>query len=640
MAKEEKNSAEKYREERKARLAKAAKKNQKAYNPQAGKIAGKVIAVILAVAIVAGIGAFALSRTGALVKNKVAFKVGDVEVTQPEYAYYYASSSNQIIEYLKNYGNYIGISYDSTVTPDKQQYTANIQALGYPTMDLKEGESATWTDYFEFFAKKQIRQIKGLVKLANEKNVTLDESDLKTIDKNLESMQESLDSSAASTGISYSVNGYFREYYGKGVNEKLVKEIMKDQSLASKYLDVMDKEIEASYTDKQVEKEYNKNIDSYAAISYRSYKFTAETVKDEKAGTESATKETLAAAKKDAEAFKAAVTDEDSFKKLAAENEKKAENKDYKLMISDDTKTLTADATKETVSSSQSDEKFLKWAFSSDTKKGDTYLLEGTDGCTVFMMVYPMHKAPDNVTYDVRHILVKFPGADADASDSEGSEEETTTAAGAESSEEETTEAETTTAAAKTEKKEEDVKVETLDTSKYTDIGVYLDVNADTAKDKATYKKAQDILQKYLDGEHTAEAFEALQNEYSEDNRDESTNELKFLVYQNTAKGDMVPQFESWSLEKGRKEGDVGIVETTYGYHIMYFVKTTTTTWADTVRHALSEPKLTEIQTKAAEGDDTAINAENEASLADVEEFIVKVFKSQIRNSNKSSSAG
>lgn len=639
MAKEEKTSAEKYREERKARLAKAAKKSQKAYNPQAGKIAGKVIAVILVVAIVAGIVAFALNRTGALVKNKVAFKVGDVEITQPEYSYYYASASNQIIEYLSStYSSYFGISYDSTTTPDKQQYSKNIQAFGFPVMELKEGETATWADYFEFFTKRQIRMIKGLDKLAKEKGIALDESDIKSIDDSLVSFQENIDSNAAENGsVGYSLNGYFREYFGKGVNEKLAKEIMKDQSLANKYITTMTEEIENGYTDKQIEKEYKKNIDSYATISYRSYKFTAETVKDEESGTEAATKDTLAAAKKDAQAFMAAVTDEKSFKSLAAENEKKAGNKDYKTMIDDDTKTLTEDATKETVSSSNSDEKFLDWAFSADTKKGDTYLLEGDDGYTVFMMVAPMHKAPDNVTYDVRHILVAFPKEETTTTDDSSKSEEETTATDTETTEK-TTEAETT-AAAKTEEKKEDVKVETLDTSKYKDIGIYLDVNADTAKDKATYKKAQDILQKYLDGDHTAEAFEALQNEYSEDTRDESTNELRKTVYENVSKNEMKPEFEKWSLAEGRKEGDVGIVETDYGYHIMYFVKTTTTTWSDTIRSALAAPEVNEIQTNVSEGDDTAITAENADCLADVEDFTMNVLKTRIREQSKSSSA-
>lgn len=239
------------------------------------------------------------------------------------------------------------------------------------------------------------------------------------------------------------------------------------------------------------------------------------------------------------------------------------------------------------------------------------------------MMVSPLHKAADTVTYDVRHILVKFP---ADESTASGDEETTAAAEDGTTAAADTTKAETTT-----EKKTEDVKVETLDTSKYKDVTIALDVNADTAKDKATYKKAQDILEEYLNGDKTAEAFEELEKKYSEDTRDDDGN-LKYLIYENTAAGDMVPQFESWSLAKGRKAGDVGIVETTYGYHIMYFVKTTTTTWEDNVRTALAQTDLSSYQTEVVEGDNVKIANENDKAISDVVSFLDKLAKQAARN--------
>ena len=36
--------------------------------------------------------------------------------------------------------------------------------------------------------------------------------------------------------------------------------------------------------------------------------------------------------------------------------------------------------------------------------------------------------------------------------------------------------------------------------------------------------------------------------------------------------GQMVPPFEEWCFDASRQHGDYGIVKTTYGYHIMYFV--------------------------------------------------------------------
>ena len=33
----------------------------------------------------------------------------------------------------------------------------------------------------------------------------------------------------------------------------------------------------------------------------------------------------------------------------------------------------------------------------------------------------------------------------------------------------------------------------------------------------------------------------------------------------------MVPTFNAWCFDSSRKAGDVGIVKTEYGYHVMYF---------------------------------------------------------------------
>ena len=616
MAKEEKTAAEKYREERKARIAKAAKKNnKKAYNPQAGKTAGKVLAVLLVVAIVAGVAAFAVNYTGLVEKNRVAMTIGDVEVSQPEYAYYYSSGYNMISQYAQ-YGM---ISFDTATAPAKQTYS-NIMG---EIPDFPEDQTPTWADFFEYYAERNLKYIKAAVKVAAEKGITLDDSDMKAVQENIDSMKSQAESN------NFSLNAYLRRVCGKGFNSKLLRTVLEEQQLTQKVEEAKTEELKATYSDKDIEKEYKANTQDYATITYRAYKFKAETVASDDSTTESATDETLAAAKKEAEAFLSAVTDEKSFKKLASENEKKLKNSDYKDYIENDKYTLTEDSTYSTLSSSVTDEDFLKWAFSADTKGGDTYLLEGSDGYTVYLMVNPIHKAGDILTYDVRHILVKFPEEKSDASDdasSDSSEGETTAA-----SSEETTEVETTVAA-----KTEDVKVETLDTSKYDGVGIYLDVNAETAKDKASYKKAQDILEEYLKGDRTADSFEALQKEYSEDSRDNDGN-LYYTVYEDTKKGQMLEEFENWALADGRKEGDVGIVETSYGYHVMYFVKTATTTWKDTVATSLASSALSDYQQEIIEADNVKVGNKNEKALTAVDDYLANLIKSSASNSSSQS---
>ena len=76
---------------------------------------------------------------------------------------------------------------------------------------------------------------------------------------------------------------------------------------------------------------------------------------------------------------------------------------------------------------------------------------------------------------------------------------------------------------------------------------------------------AQTILDKW-DG--TEEHFAELAKEYTQDTGSVATGGL----YENVMKGDMVAAFNDWCYEEGRKAGDTGIVESSYGQHIMYFV--------------------------------------------------------------------
>ena len=42
----------------------------------------------------------------------------------------------------------------------------------------------------------------------------------------------------------------------------------------------------------------------------------------------------------------------------------------------------------------------------------------------------------------------------------------------------------------------------------------------------------------------------------------------------NMRKGAYVQPFEDWSFDPSRQSGDTGIVESEYGFHVMYFVET------------------------------------------------------------------
>jgi len=91
----------------------------------------------------------------------------------------------------------------------------------------------------------------------------------------------------------------------------------------------------------------------------------------------------------------------------------------------------------------------------------------------------------------------------------------------------------------------------------------YSDEEWETCEDAA-----QAILDQWLAGDKTEESFAALATEKTEDPGSQTTGGL----YQQVYEGQMVPAFNDWCFDESRQYGDYGLVQTNYGYHVMFFV--------------------------------------------------------------------
>lgn len=79
---------------------------------------------------------------------------------------------------------------------------------------------------------------------------------------------------------------------------------------------------------------------------------------------------------------------------------------------------------------------------------------------------------------------------------------------------------------------------------------------------------AQAILDEWLAGDKTEDSFAALANEKSEDPGSNTNGGL----YEDVYEGQMVEPFETWCFDESRQYGDYGLVKTSYGYHVMFYV--------------------------------------------------------------------
>lgn len=110
-------------------------------------------------------------------------------------------------------------------------------------------------------------------------------------------------------------------------------------------------------------------------------------------------------------------------------------------------------------------------------------------------------------------------------------------------------------------------------------------VAAYTEEDLAKYKAdAEALLQQWKDMGGTEQAFGELAAMNSKDTASASVGGL----YENIVPGQMVDAFNDWCFDK-HQVGDTGIVETEFGYHIMYFCSLS----EDTYRNQMITEDLT-----------------------------------------------
>lgn len=566
MENNNKTQAELYREERKERLAKAAAKNAKRSpkSVKAANTAKKVISIVLAVVIALGAVVGVLNFFDVPQKAvKISIDGIESKISLAEINYFYFQTWTQSYSNTMQYAQYgMETGFDYTTTPDKQEYLEeHVQYAGITMEELGDIENPTWQDVFTYAAVSQLVYIKYGAEKAEEAGLKLTEEEEKEIDDQLEEIRNTAKEN------DYSVDRWLRLQLGYGVTEKMIKNITAQSYLAEKYYEKVTEDSRNAVTDEMIKEEYEANKDDYDIVDLRVYAFEADLGSnhshEEGEEHEKEHEEAEAKAKAQAEAFIKNVTDEESFI-AAADNAIHTE--DEKSTKDPDASTLLSDKGYAEITNSYSEE-LAKWVFDDARKAGEVAVVDGGNGefYAVMMMTLP---AKDTSSYssDVRHILIQFPEKNTDGTATEVTDE---------------------------------------DGNKTTNI------TDDTKKE--TKAKAQEVLDEYLKNP-TEDNFTELTKKYTDD-VDSAGNPNYDGLYEGVMNdGKYVKAFTDWSIDAARKPGDTGIVETEYGYHIMYYVKSTGTKWETAIRTAIS----------GAEIEKNVANVIDEATKAiDIDSFFI-----------------
>lgn len=99
--------------------------------------------------------------------------------------------------------------------------------------------------------------------------------------------------------------------------------------------------------------------------------------------------------------------------------------------------------------------------------------------------------------------------------------------------------------------------------------------------DEKAKEAADKVMAEWNASDKTKETFEKLAEKYNEDS---------VSLYENIS-NNLTTDFEKWCYDENRKPGDVDMVKTYYGYHIVYFVGDGMVAWQAQVKSTLTSKK-------------------------------------------------
>ncbi len=389
---------------------------------------------------------------------------------------------------------------------------------------VDEASGTTWADDFLASAKESAAATYAMKDAADAAGFVLSEEQNASVDEQL----SSLGIYAAMYGYA-DAESYLKAIYGSGASLKGYTEYTKLRFLADAYYQEYADSLVYEEADLRAAEE--ENFGAYSSYTYNAYYLAAS--KYLSGGTTDAEGNTTYSEEEKAASVEAAEAD---AKALMSADVNSVATLDQAIAALKVNEGLSAASTAYTDTLyANVNTNYADWISDADRKEGDMEVFanvttsvaeDGTEAEVTngyYVVYYLDSNNNDFALKNVRHILVSFAHDDSESEDHDHS------------------------------------------SATYTD--------AEKAAAKAT---AEEILKQWESGDSTEESFAALANEKSADG-DGTTGGL----YENVYPGQMVTNFNDWTYDAARKAGDTGIVESNYGYHVMYFVSDSETTYRD-----------------------------------------------------------
>ena len=257
MDKNEKAALDAYRQERKERIAKQAKQNAKKKGGAAAKNAvSKAVKIVISVALCCAIVFASLNFFGVPQQLVGAVKIDGKSYSMTELTLYYMQMFNNTYQTASSYDSQYGegygkmfTGYDISVAPDAQ------------TKVVDDKTTITWDEYFLNEAIDYMATVKRYYALAVDANLELTDAAKTEIDNAVASFD--------SIKGDYSVSRFLGRYYGKGVTEKLFREVLEEQQLVAIYQEQRQEELKGNHNADEINGVYAKDKTAYDVVGFR-----------------------------------------------------------------------------------------------------------------------------------------------------------------------------------------------------------------------------------------------------------------------------------------------------------------------------------------------------------------------------------
>ena len=425
--------------------------------------------------------------------------------------------------------------------------------LGYmvdnntPLDEQEYGDGQTWADYLLETAVTSARDNYAIYDEAIANGYTLTEEDQAQIDQQIQTME-----TYASLYGYNSVSAFLRANYGAGCNESNYRAYLEVQAIATGYNNQIVEGL--TYTQEEIDAEAAENPTDYTSYDYRYYLVSTSNYYETDADEH--TEEETAAAKEAAQAAAQQLLDDSQ-----GDGEKFWEAAHALMHVNDGEETTGETEPEETTGETQPEETG-DTTEEEDTHE-DTTLYENTLKSSMPSILSDWltdsaRQAGDTTVIeasnDAGYYAVMFLGSN------------------------------------------DNTEVPTVNV-RHILISTSDSVTAEDAR-----SQIEEIQAEYEE-DPTEEHFAELAETYSSDTGSNTNGGL----YENVAPGQMVEEFNDWIFADNRQAGDVGIVETDYGCHLMYFVGDGEYSYRDTlVVNALLQAEYDEWYTTLTEAMTTA----------------------------------